>query len=113
MARPGRLAAVLAHPRLPWLAALLGVLLASPALAQGLQLDDLLHRAWVELALQGAAPGPWWDFYAVARDPESNRMAMEVGASPWWALPELRIRFWRPLSAAVLTFGRLASPRGA
>ncbi|MCA9656455.1 MAG: hypothetical protein H6712_23110 [Myxococcales bacterium] len=100
MARPGRLAAVLAHPRLPWLAALLGVLLASPALAQGLQLDDLLHRAWVELALQGEAPGPWWDFYAVARDPESNRMAMEVGASPWWALPELRIRFWRPLSAA-------------
>lgn len=100
MAWPGRVAAVLAHPRLPWLAALLGMLLASPALAQGLQLDDHLHRAWVELVLRGDAPGPWWDLFAVARDPESNRQAMELGASPWWMLPELRIRFLRPLSAA-------------
>lgn len=95
-----RLAALLAHPQLPGLAALLGMLLLLPALGQGLQLDDHLHRAWIQLSLGGEAPGPWWDLYAIARDPEDNRAAMELGASPWWMLPHLRLRFLRPLAAA-------------
>src|SRR5690606_29669055 len=100
-----RLAAVLAHPRLPWLAALVGVLLASPALGSGLQLDDHLHPFVVGLHVQGEAAradlGPWWELYVAADGDEAlTRARMDVGFSPWWTVPELRVRFFRPLSAA-------------
>lgn len=96
-----RLAAVLAHPRWPWVAALVGVLLASPALWAGLQLDDHLHRFLVGLHARGEGLGPWWDLYAAAEgDPALTRARMDVGFSPWWTLPELRLRFLRPVSAA-------------
>jgi hypothetical protein len=96
-----RLAAVLAHRRWPWVAALVGVLLASPALGGGLWLDDHLHRFVVGLHAKGEALGPWWDLYSAAEgDPVLTRARMEVGFSPWWTLPELRLRFLRPISAA-------------
>lgn len=96
-----RLAAVLAHPRWPWVAALVGVLLAAPALGAGLQLDDHLHRFLVGLHVRGEGLGPWWDLYAAAEgDPALTRARMDVGFSPWWTLPELRLRFLRPVSAA-------------
>lgn len=96
-----RLAAVLAHRRWPWVAALVGVLLASPALGAGLQLDDHLHRFLVGLHARGEGLGPWWELYAAADgDAELARLRMDVGFSPWWALPELRLRFLRPVAAA-------------
>lgn len=96
-----RLAAVLAHPRWPWVAAFVGVLLAAPALGAGLQLDDHLHRFLVGLHVRGEGLGPWWDLYAAAEgDPALTRARMDVGFSPWWTLPELRLRFLRPVSAA-------------
>lgn len=96
-----RLAAVLAHPRWPWIAALVGALLAAPALGAGLQLDDHLHRFLVGLHVRGEGLGPWWDLYAAAEgDPALTRARMDVGFSPWWTLPELRLRFLRPVSAA-------------
>jgi len=96
-----RLAAVLAHPRWPWVAALVGVLLASPALGAGLQLDDHLHRFLIGLHVRGEELGPWWDLYAAAEgDAALTRARMDVGFSPWWTLPELRLRFLRPVSAA-------------
>lgn len=95
-----RLTAALAHPRWPWLAALLGVALSLPALWQGLLLDDHLHRLYVTHVAAGTAPGRWWDLYTVAWDPATTREGMALGATPWWTLPDLRIHFWRPLSAA-------------
>lgn len=96
-----RLAAVLAHPRWPWVAAFVGVLLAAPALGAGLQLDDHLHRFLVGLHVQGEGLAPWWDLYSAAEgDPALTRARMDVGFSPWWTLPELRLRFLRPVSAA-------------
>jgi len=96
-----RLAAVLAHPRWPWAAALVGVLLASPALGAGLWLDDHLHRFLVGQHVRGEGLGPWWELYVAAEgDPALTRARMDVGFSPWWALPELRLRFLRPVSAA-------------
>lgn len=96
-----RLAAVLAHPRLPWVAALAGVLLAAPALTTGLWLDDHLHRFVVGLHARGEGLLPWWDLYVAAEGDEAlTRARMDVGFSPWWTVPELRVRFLRPLSAA-------------
>jgi hypothetical protein len=96
-----RIATVLAHPRWPWVAALVGVLLAAPALGAGLQLDDHLHRFLVGQHVRGEGLGPWWDLYAAAEgDPALTRARTDVGFSPWWTLPELRLRFLRPVSAA-------------
>jgi len=101
MAWARRLACVLAHPRFPWLAALIGMLLASSALGHGLLLDDHLHRLHVEACARGDAPAAWWDLYTVATgDTRATRAAMDIGASPWWTLPELRVRFFRPVAAA-------------
>jgi hypothetical protein len=109
-----RLAAVLAHPRWPWAAALVGVLLASPALGAGLQLDDHLHRFLVGVHVRGEGLGPWWDLYTAAEgDPELTRARMDVGFSPWWTLPELRLRFLRPVSAATHYVEYAAWPEAA
>lgn len=101
MAWLARVAAVLAHPRWPWVAALVGMLLACPALGEGLWLDDHLHRFVVGQHARGEGLGPWWDLYSAAEgDPALTRARMDVGFSPWWTLPELRLRFLRPVSAA-------------
>ncbi|MCH9683769.1 MAG: hypothetical protein K0V04_20215, partial [Deltaproteobacteria bacterium] len=101
MALGRRIAAVLAHPRFGWLAALLGVLLALPALGAGLQLDDHLHRFYVGLYERGEPLGAWWDLYVAAEGDEAlTRARMDMGFSPWWTVPDLRLRFFRPLSAA-------------
>ena len=96
-----RVAMVLAHPRWPWVAALLGVLLASSSLGSGLVLDDHLHRFVVELYLRGEGPGAWWDLYVAAEGDEAlTRARIELGFAPWWTAPDLRVQFLRPLSAA-------------
>ena len=101
MGWPQRIAGVLAHPRWPWAAALLGVLLASPALGAGFQLDDHLHRFVVGLHVQGDGLGSWWDLYVAAEGDEAlTRARMDQGFAPWWTVPDLRVRFLRPLSAA-------------
>ncbi|MCX4242258.1 hypothetical protein [Paraliomyxa miuraensis] len=109
-----RFAALLAHPRLPWLAALLGVLLASPALGTGLWLDDHLHRFVVGMHVRGEGLGPWWDLYVAAEgDQALTRARMDVGFSPWWTVPELRVRFLRPLPAATHYLDYAAWPGAA
>ncbi len=101
MGWPQRIAGMLAHPRWPWVAALLGVLLASPALGAGFQLDDHLHRFVVGLHAQGEGLGSWWDLYVAAEGDEAlTRARMDQGFAPWWTVPDLRVRFFRPLSAA-------------
>ncbi len=101
MAWLSRLAAVLAHPRFGWAAALVGVLLALPALGAGLQLDDHLHRFYVGLHTRGEGLGVWWDLYVAAEGDEAlTRARMDMGFSPWWTVPDLRLRFFRPVAAA-------------
>lgn len=96
-----RVAAVLADPRWPWVAAVLGVLLASTALGSGLVLDDHLHRFVMQQHLEGGGSGAWWDLYVAAEGDEAlTRARMNHGFAPWWTAPDLRVRFFRPLSAA-------------
>jgi len=85
----------------PWLVAALAVGLALPCVTSGWRLDDHLHRFYLALWHDGTPLGPWWDLYQAAEgDPTITRARMDLGYTPWWTLPELRIRFLRPVSAA-------------
>lgn len=89
------------HPRLPLGLALLAVAISLPALGLGFQLDDYfmrlaLMRPAIDLAWE-RAPTDVFGFFT--GDPAFNRRAMEQGALPWWASPDLKLAFFRPLSS--------------
>jgi len=78
---------------------LVGGVLFSPALVTPLFLDDHLQGAMVE----GTFPVPrspfnLYDFV----DDVSRPLLTERGLLPWWSDPRLTIRFFRPLSSALL-----------
>ncbi len=78
---------------------LAGVCVFLPAIRSPLFLDDYLHVAMVE----GTFPAPRGplDLYDFVDD--GNRAALTAqGLVPWWAHPQLTIRFFRPLSSALL-----------
>lgn len=86
--------------RLPWWSVfVVGALLFLPAVRTGFLLDDYLHVSMVEGTFP-AARGPF-DLYDFVDD--GDRAALfERGLLPWWAHPKLTIRFFRPLSSALL-----------
>jgi hypothetical protein len=90
----------LASPRalvvLPLLAALLGL----PSLAGGLALDDLLVHERLTTGSGGLASV--YDF--IADGPAEVAEKRATGAFPWWTADDLRVRFFRPLTAATLAF---------
>ena len=99
--RRSRLTALLASPRIGWLAVGIAVVLSLPSIPTGWHLDDLLHRA------QFLEVGPMTDssdmtnrmFDFLSGDPEDMLAFKDLGVLPWWSEDELKIRFWRPLSS--------------
>jgi hypothetical protein len=85
----------------PFLLALLGCLLAAPAIGPRLVLDDFvlsLHARGEPIALGLPSGGELFGF--ASGDVDQNRLLMEQGALlPWWCSPKLEIEFFRPLSA--------------
>jgi hypothetical protein len=86
---------VLGHKRFPnWLGALAFVV-ASPAIRIGLLLDDYLHKASLlappQLLMLKRTP---FDLFFLLHDQQS----LNSGFLPWWASPELRVAFLRPLT---------------
>ena len=91
------------RPRPAWLAAALlllaGAVLYLPALRSSYLLDDYLHASMID----GTFPvrrGPLnlYDFVN-----EADRATLLArGMLPWWSHPRLTIRFFRPLSSAIL-----------
>ncbi|HSO34202.1 MAG TPA: hypothetical protein VLT33_16820 [Labilithrix sp.] len=78
-----------------------GALLFAPALSTPLFLDDHLQGAMVEGTFPGKRSA--FDLYAFVDD--GDRAALTArGLLPWWADPRLTIRFFRPLSSALLWF---------
>jgi hypothetical protein len=76
-----------------------GVIVFYPAVRTTFLLDDYLHVAMVEGTFP-AKRGPFelYDFVA-----DDDRAAMFArGLLPWWAHPAFTIRFFRPLSSAIL-----------
>ncbi|MBA3533073.1 MAG: hypothetical protein H0T73_14205 [Ardenticatenales bacterium] len=83
-----------AHRALPML---LAIVLTLPSLWVGWQFDDYLHR---EQLSQGNALSTATQRLFVFMDgsPARTRQLMDTGEFPWWALPEGKVAFWRPLT---------------
>ncbi|MBU0756117.1 MAG: hypothetical protein KJ645_13320, partial [Planctomycetes bacterium] len=89
----------LAHASLPWVLALLAVLLCLPALWLGRLLDDDIHRLSLqrpELPMLARTPAELFVF--IRGDEDYNRSAIETGLLPWWANENLRLAFFRPVT---------------
>jgi hypothetical protein len=96
----GAAIALLTHRHLPWLAALLGVVLSLPALGVGLAMDDYYHRV-VLLEVPGFREllGPPGDMFRFFRgDPARTLREMDVGFFPWWTDPEIKGEFLQALT---------------
>ena len=97
-----RLVPLLRHRRLPRAAALLAVALCLPALGAGLSMDDYFHRA----ALTGRGPpnlceNLLFNLFNFLPGDEAGRQALiDSGVYPWWAAPDLKGSFLRPVTAA-------------
>lgn len=76
-----------------------GVLTFLPALFTPFFLDDHLHGAMAA----GTFPVPRspFDLYDFVGD-DNRALFLERGLLPWWSHPQLTIRFFRPLSSALL-----------
>lgn len=96
-----RIQGLLARRRLPLVAVLLTAVLSLPSLSVGLQLDDYAHRALlVHPERVRAELGSPLDLFNLSRgDPARMHKIMDAGFAPWWTDVDLRLAFWRPLSA--------------
>jgi hypothetical protein len=86
-------------PAAPWLAVLATVLLTSASIGVGQLADDYIQR----LILTGSAELSgyhvhWTRLFQLAT-PDLNQALMRDGVLAWWADPELRFTFFRPLAA--------------
>ncbi len=72
--------------RLPLIAAVLSVLLASPALGVGWVLDDYFHRAILlqRPMFRELLGSPWEMFRFFRGDPERMGRVLDLGLFPWW-----------------------------
>ncbi|MDX1695013.1 MAG: hypothetical protein R3208_14705 [Ketobacteraceae bacterium] len=81
---------------------LVGLLLVSPSLFTGLQLDDYYHWGLVTenpLAKPGNDhAGLFKLFTFLDGDPARTQWLVDKGMLPWWTLPEVKYMFWRPVS---------------
>jgi len=79
----------------------IGIGLTLPSVFGGLQLDDYSIRECVLDCRPWdlASPGVLEPFSFLDGEPEHTRELMDRGAMPWWANPDCRVRFMRPLTA--------------
>ena len=108
-----RFVGLLARPRFPWIAALVGCLLCAPALGSGLVGDDYLW--W--LMLQRTSPlgqglPPLLHMYNFIPGGLEADVLQSSGMLTWWAHPDLEIAFFRPLSVATHLLDHAIAPRG-
>jgi hypothetical protein len=91
---------------LPWLLALVGMLLGLPSPRLGRLLEDDFHRlALTRPDLTSLARSPAELFVFVRGDVNENRLARSLGYLPWWTSPDLRIAFFRPVSGRAAADG--------
>lgn len=94
------LARLLHHPRLPWIVGILGILLTLPALGNGLVADDWYQRALMRGDWTGPNDSPLLDLFVFMPGAgRGNEALFQMGVLPWWADPDVRAGFFRPLSA--------------
>jgi hypothetical protein len=76
----------------------LSIAVAATSIAIGFLTDDHGFRA-VLRSDNPHAPAPYDLFRFVPGDPAGNQLRIHTGRLPWWAAPDLRIHFLRPLTA--------------
>ena len=98
-----RLQKFFCSPRTRVGAILLAVVLVMPSLRGGLVGDDVRHA----LILRGDSEiellqefGPLDLFVFATGEPEYTARMQEIGIYPWWASPDTRLAFYRPLASA-------------
>ena len=92
----------LSKPSHAWLAVailLAGALVFLPAVRAPLWLDDYVQASMVDGSFP-AARGPTGLYDFVGDD--DRKALMDRGILPWWSNPRLKVRFFRPLSSALL-----------
>jgi hypothetical protein len=100
--RLGFLARWLSFPRATWVALAVAVAVGTPSLFVGRFADDYLHLA--EMKHMAPLGGPF-DLYAFGDgNPAHIAPVVDRGPFPWWSLPTIRLRFFRPLSSALASF---------
>jgi hypothetical protein len=94
-----KLERLLSHRRASLLIASAAVLLVANSLWSGLGADDHIHRLSLDGSQQiSGLVRPPLDLFRFAT-PENNRQLMDQGIFPWWADPEVRLSFFRPLTS--------------
>ena len=82
-----------------WVPLLAACAVSIPTLSSGVVLDDWTQRAMV----RGNLNAEWWDLFSFGgSSPEQTRAMVQEGALPWYTAPDLRLRFFRPLSSLLI-----------
>jgi hypothetical protein len=86
----------LTHPRWPLVVCAAAVVLTLPAVPTGFVADDYVHRAiLLRLPEFRVRPLDLFAFIGVSDGADAVRRV----SMPWWAAPDLKLAFWRPLAA--------------
>lgn len=89
----------LEHRYLPWYLAVLAMVLCSPALRSGWQLDDHFHRAALTRPdLPECTRTPAELFAFIKGDEAIIHEHVAAGLLPWWTSERLRLAFFRPVT---------------
>ncbi len=93
------LRSLLSRPRAHAVVIAISLLLAATSLWSGLGADDHIHRLILKQsdAIAGFERAQL-DLFRFA-EPQHNRALMDNGTFPWWADPEVRLGFFRPVTA--------------
>ncbi len=96
-----RIQKILSFKYLPFVLALLAVFLTLPSVWTGWQQDDLLQRYFLlgNPDIDGKPQSPLNQFGFLDGDTARATELMNRGLVPWWTLPNVRLSFWRPLTA--------------
>src|SRR5690606_4922719 len=102
-----QLARLAADRRSLWLVLALALAVALPTLDAGLIGDDVAQQRFIAAQLDRPTASPdagavrWWDMFVLVEGEAERTLGMRLaGRYPWWVDPDLRIRFFRPLSVA-------------
>ena len=83
-----------------------GVALMLPTLALGFMLDDFSHRLMLDRTFDfpGGQRAVWDLFRFQDSDRDKFHELLEAGIAPWWAPPDFRLAFFRPLTSLLHAF---------
>jgi hypothetical protein len=102
----GRIETVFSVRRAAAWAIAFGVALVLPTLALGFMLDDFSHRLMLDPSFEfpGGQRAIWDLFRFQDSSREKFHELLEAGIAPWWAPPDFRLAFFRPLSSLLHAF---------